>query len=288
MLTDMFSSGSLRSRSRRLGCLALFFLPFLGGALVLSGCLASNAVRARDLLAHQPRAGVQGPDGPVLLEGELEGEREVGEEPGARPAVHAYRVSRHGHKTREVVCAYVAPRSVFLRAGGERVALDDLLFVGVDGWRSGARGASREVLSRLETRFRAGSFDVKQEISPDIRRQCSSNTPTDPAERRPTDFLRDRNLSLAELAVPEGTRVRVLACKQGERLVPCDDGLDAVLSHEMSAMAFAMSKIDVDVVRFIALWNSICLSFFGWFFLGLLPRAPGQKEPFRVDTREGA
>src|SRR5690242_12965534 len=117
----------LRSRSRRLGCVALFLMPFLVGALAMSGCVAHSARLLSQSRAHQVRASLSGPDGPVVLEGELVGPpggQRLEGDPGPGPAVHAFDLSRREGKTRRTFCRDFLANGVSLRlAGGEQVAL---------------------------------------------------------------------------------------------------------------------------------------------------------------------
>lgn len=157
---------------------------------------------------------------------------------------------------------------------GEAVSLGELL---PEDKLRGSSGTRTELASGAA--FDVGSVGTARGGPTAIGLHCKSQLP---AAMGPAELA---HLTFNDRSIPEGTRVNVLACKLGDRLVACHDGLDAVVSG--SPEAFVASKIDLQVVRFGAAWNAVCLSVLAWFLLGFLPRAPGRTQPPRLDTREG-
>jgi hypothetical protein len=242
------------------GCLFVFCVPFLLGSAWLVH-LRLDELQTRRAIAHRA-AGWQGsPDGPVVLRGVLRA-AEVPPLPTGHPAaLWAYSVSRHESRHDRQICSHTSVESTQaprLEVEGQTLPLGG--FLGVDQRPVGLRWP------RLSWLAPDGSVSVHVAGWPARGETLPDGLPADC--QGPGGTYREGLLA-------DGAEVRVLGCKRGDRLLRCEDGVDAITTLDRPTFAASTAS------NTRPLGVSTAFSLISWFLLSALLLASLPASPWR-------
>lgn len=208
------------------GCLLLFAVPFALAGAMLAFFKLHDLERTREVMAPGVGTSWRGPDGPVLLEGKLSADD--GAAQGGQIAWASALKLRREKSTRTICQEQHLTALSLVLAGGERVSLGGLFEPPKNGpavvdWSTGTFNDSLH-----HVRIDAG---VTSTFRPDALGEGSP-----PAVPLPCPYERGGYYDFHILH--EGEPVKVLACKRGNALVPCDESC-----HEGAACSSGGSRI---------------------------------------------
>jgi hypothetical protein len=238
--------------------MALFALPFVLVSLVLSSCSYRRVSALRAIADHQPRQGVDGPDGRVALAGTLHAETHEALPSGKQAGLWAYAVIRGTGKSSSTACTRlgVVPfqRVSLIPEGSTSGLALDRLFQGSVAWAGIGSFHNMGAALRIDSGEPTESAGVPASLPAGCKMGVGS-------------------ASYRQALITDAQRVTVLACLRAGEIVPCGDGSDAITTLGVEALARRATRSEPGV-GFVIAWNCICGLVLSLLCLASLPTLP--------------